>query len=100
MGLGPLDDDFELVEARDRAAELRQMIRHGVDPLAEKRAERAKTAPTVATFREVAEDCIAALVCLVFFMSRSSPPGFEGPEHVHSTWMKNRKYVTYAEACA
>ncbi|WP_294275075.1 site-specific integrase [uncultured Sphingomonas sp.] len=62
MGLGPLDDDFGLTEARDRAAELRRMIRRGVDPLAEKRAERAKAAPTVVTFREVAEDCIAALV--------------------------------------
>ncbi|MGJ3627031.1 Arm DNA-binding domain-containing protein [Sphingomonas sp. MMS24-JH45] len=60
MGLGPLDDDFGLTEARDRAAELRQMIRRGVDPLAEKRAERAKALPTVVTFREVA-DCIAAL---------------------------------------
>lgn len=62
MGLGSLDDDFGLVQARDRAAELRRMIRRGVDPLAEKRAERAEAAPTVVTFREVAEDCIAALV--------------------------------------
>ena len=62
MGLGPLDDDFGIVEARDRAAELRRMIRRGVDPLDEKRAERAKAAPTVVTFREVAEDCIASLV--------------------------------------
>ncbi|MDQ1229330.1 integrase arm-type DNA-binding domain-containing protein [Sphingomonas sp. SORGH_AS_0879] len=62
MGLGPLDDEFGLTEARDRAAELRRMIRRGVDPLAEKHAERAKAAPTVVTFREVAEDCIAALL--------------------------------------
>jgi len=62
MGLGPLDDDFGLVEARDRAAELRKLIRRGVDPLAEKRAEQAKAAPTIVTFRKVVEDCIAALV--------------------------------------
>ena len=62
MGLRPLDDEFGLVEARDRAAELRRMIRRGVDPLAERRAGEAKATPTVVTFREVAEDCIAALV--------------------------------------
>lgn len=38
MGLGPLDNDFGLVEARDRAAELRRMIRRGVDPLRQPRA--------------------------------------------------------------
>lgn len=62
MGLGPLDEDFGLVEARDRAAELRKLIRRGVDPLEERRAEKQKAAPTVVTFREVAEDCITALI--------------------------------------
>lgn len=62
MGLGPLEDDFGLIEARDRAAELRKMIRHGIDPLGAARVEKAKPAPAVETFKKVAEDCIAALL--------------------------------------
>lgn len=62
MGLGSLDDDLGLVEARDQAAELRKLIRRGVDPLEERRAARAAAAPAIVTFREMAEDCIAALV--------------------------------------
>lgn len=62
MGLGRLEEDFGLFEARDRAAELRKLIRRGVDPLGEVRAAKAKAAPTVVTFKQVAEDCIAALL--------------------------------------
>jgi integrase len=65
MGLGPLRD-FGLAEARDRARALRQQLHDGIDPLDAKReqkrerlAEKAAQAKLI-TFRECAEQCIAA----------------------------------------
>lgn len=62
MGLGRREDDFDLAEAREKAAELRKQLRRGVDPLEALRAAKAKAAPSVTTFKQVAEDCIAALL--------------------------------------
>ncbi len=62
MGLGRREADFDIIEARDKAAELRKQLRQGIDPIAVKNAERAKVAPRRVTFKEVAEDCIASLV--------------------------------------
>ena len=46
MGLGPIYD-VSLADARERARFYRQHLRHGIDPLAAKRAARAaKTVPT------------------------------------------------------
>ena len=55
MGLGPVDF-MSLDDARDRAFELRKMVRQGVDPLDAK--EERKPRPT--TFEQVAEQCIAS----------------------------------------
>lgn len=49
IGLGPFPD-VKLAEARDRAADLRRMVRDGLDPVAEKRRARR----LVPTFREAA----------------------------------------------
>jgi integrase len=62
MGLGRRADDFDLYEARDRAAELRKQLRRGIDPLEAVHAAKAKPAQRAVLFREVAEDCIASLV--------------------------------------
>lgn len=62
MGLGRREDDFDLAEARERAAELRKQLRRGIDPIEVERAGKVKAKPTVSTFEQVAEDCIAALV--------------------------------------
>jgi integrase len=57
LGLGPLHT-WGLDEARERARELRQQLGRGIDPLAARKAQRAKQeaerAKTV-TFKEVAE---------------------------------------------
>jgi integrase len=57
MGLGPVEF-MTLEEARDRAFELRRMVKQGADPLAEKEAKRR---PRVTGFEQVAEQCIASL---------------------------------------
>jgi len=62
MGLGPLRD-VTLVEAREAAAEARKLVRNGVDPIEERRAERAAArvaAAPVVTFRQFSEQFISA----------------------------------------
>lgn len=61
MGLGALAD-VSLAEARDAAATARKLVRQGVDPIAQRRSERADTAAKsrLNTFAEVAEAYVAA----------------------------------------
>jgi integrase len=62
MGLGPIAD-MGLAEARERAGDLRKVLRRGLDPIAERMAEslnRAEAEASVRTFRECAEAYIAA----------------------------------------
>jgi integrase len=57
MGLGSAFD-FTLLEARERAVKARQLLADGIDPLTQKRAQRAAQAAgdaTTKTFRECAE---------------------------------------------
>src|SRR5262245_32843043 len=57
MGLGPLRT-FSLVEARERACKLRQLLFDGVDPLEQRKNERgmrAAEAAKVITFKDAAE---------------------------------------------
>ena len=61
MGLGSIDL-MGLEDARDRALELRRLVKQGVDPIDARAASMAKPAPRITTFQEVAEDCIASLV--------------------------------------
>lgn len=61
MGLGPVDL-LTLEEARDRSIELRRRIRQGIDPLAEKEKIKARPKARISTFKEIAEDCILALI--------------------------------------
>jgi integrase len=58
MGLGPYPD-ITLAEARDRAQELRRQRLDGEDPMAEKRAAKAKRMQAM-TFRECADAYIKA----------------------------------------
>jgi integrase len=58
MGLGPAEF-MSPDEARDQVHELRKMVKRGIDPIEAKAAEIRRPATT---FREVAEDCIKALV--------------------------------------
>jgi integrase len=70
MGLGSVkltdrDDGLTLEEARDRALELRRLVKRGIDPLAQKQAERAANQGRlpegerrIPTFEEVAEKVI------------------------------------------
>ncbi len=61
MGLGPLAD-VSLSKAREKAAELRDILRDGKDPLAERTARKAAQRAEVAkamTFDQAAEACIA-----------------------------------------
>jgi integrase len=60
MGLGSLVD-VTLAEARDRAAAARAMVRHGVDPVDERKA-RSKPAPKLLTFGKYADSFIDAAV--------------------------------------
>jgi integrase len=56
LGLGPLAD-FTLAEARDRAKAARQLLRDGIDPLDQKRAQKAQRALAAArlmTFEQAA----------------------------------------------
>lgn len=62
MGLGSIDD-LDLDAARDRALELRRLVKRGIDPLAQLQAERAANQGRVPlaerpvpTFEQVAED--------------------------------------------
>lgn len=60
MGLGSVDF-LSLDDARDRAVELRKLVRNGIDPLAERKAEQRlviRRKQTGSTFREVAERLI------------------------------------------
>jgi hypothetical protein len=57
MGLGSVEF-MSLDEARDRAFELRRMLKQGTDPLAEKETKRR---PRTTGFEQVAEQCIASL---------------------------------------
>jgi integrase len=60
MGLGPLHA-FDLAEARERARKARQQLADGVDPIADRRAQReAKRAAeaAVVTFKQAAEQFI------------------------------------------
>jgi integrase len=61
MGLGPIEE-LDLDAARDRALELRRLVRRGIDPLAQREAERAANLGRVPlaerpvpTFDEVAD---------------------------------------------
>lgn len=59
FGLGGYPD-VSLSEARQRAAELRQQFRAGIDPVEQRKAERAERLAAVAkirTFEEVAREC-------------------------------------------
>jgi len=68
FGLGSADD-YGLAEARGRALELRKRVRDGIDPIAEKDAQRAAHIGATVTkakakgrlFAAVAEDTIAAM---------------------------------------
>ncbi|MBR0660222.1 tyrosine-type recombinase/integrase [Neoroseomonas oryzicola] len=67
MGLGAADPDsvdgYTLAEARDRADQARRLLRDGIDPLAQRKADEAakkREAEMRRTFREAAEACIAA----------------------------------------
>jgi integrase len=55
MGLGTLEF-MSLDEARDRAFELRKMVKQGMDPLSAKSEKK----PRATTFEQVAEQCIAS----------------------------------------
>lgn len=59
MGLGSVDV-VGLAEARELAADYRRLLHEGKDPLDEKRADAARSAATAVTFREAAEEFIAA----------------------------------------
>jgi integrase len=56
MGLGPLEF-MTLDEARDRAFELRKVVKRALDPLDAKEEKK----PRATTFEQVAEQCIASL---------------------------------------
>jgi integrase len=60
-GLGPAGGPgaVPLVEARERAAELRRLVRSGVDPLARRQAEKVASARAI-TFAEAKERYLAA----------------------------------------
>lgn len=62
IGMGSFPE-VSLAEARTRAAEFRERARNGADPLAERRAARAKadvsTADAIMTFRKAAEAYLA-----------------------------------------
>jgi integrase len=61
-GLGSLDE-VSLAEARDQASELRKQVRNGIDPIEarrEQRQQRRLTQVRIKTFREAAEQYIAA----------------------------------------
>lgn len=47
LGLGPVVD-FTLAEARERARQARQLLRDGVDPLAQKREQWWEACPCIA----------------------------------------------------
>jgi integrase len=83
MGLGPFPE-VSLAEARDRAAEARQLVRQGVDPLAERqyRIQAAKAA-RVHTFRQAAEDHIAA-----------KSPGWRNEKH-RAQWSSTLEKYAY-----
>jgi len=55
MGLGSVDF-MTLEEAREKAFELRKMVKRGADPIAAKEERK----PRATTFEEVAEQCIAS----------------------------------------
>jgi len=62
MGLGPVAD-LSLGDARKKAADYRNQVRDGIDPIAERKAERAAKAAQEAkriTFEEAAKRYIAA----------------------------------------
>lgn len=62
MGLGPLKD-VSLAEAREHAAECRKQLRQGIDPILERRNEKARRASEqaqVMTFEACARQYIAA----------------------------------------
>lgn len=63
MGLGAVrkDKDTGLEEARRQAAEAREKVRRGVDPLKAREAERKKTVAEAMTFGEMAEEVAASL---------------------------------------
>jgi len=87
MGLGPFaarsdEDGLTLAQARDRVIELRRLIRTGVDPLAQKKAARAKPA-TDRTFKAVAEK----------FIELHSPT-WKHPKH-EKQWRQSLEKYTY-----
>ena len=68
MGLGSADD-YGLVEARERALELRKKVRDGIDPIEERERARAdcvtervaKTKAKSRLFESIAEQTIVAM---------------------------------------
>ncbi len=63
MGIGPAKgpgrkDGLSLVEARDKAAAARQMLRNGIDPLSAKRA----AVPASMTFGQLSDEYLATVV--------------------------------------
>lgn len=69
MGLGP-SPKVKLMEAREKAGEVRGLIKGGIDPIEDRRAA-AKPVEKVKTFGEVADDYIKA-----------NAPGWRNSKHV------------------
>jgi len=73
LGLGPYPD-VKLAEARDLAAEERRKIRHGIDPLADKRARQIAA-------RMAHENMLTFAECAARYID-SQAPGWSNPKHV------------------
>lgn len=73
MGLGPYPD-VSLNEAREKAAEMRKRVRGGIDPLAEKQAQRAND-------RAAAAKLVTFDWCATQFIE-AHKAGWRNPKHV------------------
>jgi integrase len=80
MGLGGVSD-IPLKRARELADQHRQTIAEGGDPIAERRAQRSKTA-TIPTFGELADQVLASL-----------KEGFKNDKHIAQWEMTLREYA-------
>jgi integrase len=66
MGLGPtppVRGSLLLSQAREEVLRLRALVRQGIDPIAQRQADRSRVDAKPRTFREAAELCIAAKEC-------------------------------------
>jgi len=88
MGLGPLSG-VPLAKARERAAEARQMLAEGVNPLEQRQLERA-----IPTFGEMAEEVIAAASAGCSNAKHAKQWGATLRTHAKPLWNMSVKSIT------